>query len=162
MRSNHRSVAFTIITQTFDRITLCLKMKVKFSDPFLVSDRINERQEMQKYTCCHLCVSCLPSGSQGLCNSFLSLYESTWGWVNVNLASQTIILCFPINPHWKKTRDQNTARANQSASQDFRLATNQHLKSVDLRNCSKKQHQQNKKQTEPDLRLGLQLLAWAK
>ena len=89
-------------------------------------------------------------------------FISEFIWVNVNLASQTIILCFPINPHWKKTRDQNTARANQSASQDFRLATNQHLKSVDLRNCSKKQHQQNKKQTEPDLRLGLQLLAWAK
>ena len=47
-----------------------------------------------------------------------------------------------------KARDRNTARANQSASQDYRLVTNQRLGSADLRHCRKK------KETEPDLRFG--------
>ena len=36
-----------IITQTFDRIRLCFRMKVRFSDAFLASraHRINQRQE---------------------------------------------------------------------------------------------------------------------
>ena len=35
-----------IITQTFDRIRLCFRMKVRFSDAFLVSHIINQRQRM--------------------------------------------------------------------------------------------------------------------
>ena len=38
----------TIITQTFFRIRPCFRMKVRFSDAFLVSHRINHRQRMQK------------------------------------------------------------------------------------------------------------------
>ena len=30
-------------------------MKVRFSDAFLASHRINQRQRMQKYTCCCSC-----------------------------------------------------------------------------------------------------------
>ena len=41
-----------IVTQTFDKIRLCFRMKVRFSDAFLASHRINQRQRMQKDTCC--------------------------------------------------------------------------------------------------------------
>ena len=41
-----------IITQvTFDRIRLYFRMKVRFSDSFLASHRINQRERMQKHTC---------------------------------------------------------------------------------------------------------------
>ena len=37
-----------IKTQTFDRIRLCFRIKVRFSDAFLALHRINQRQRMQK------------------------------------------------------------------------------------------------------------------
>ena len=43
----------TIITQTLDRMRLCFRIKVRFSDASFVSHEIIHRQRMRKYiTCC--------------------------------------------------------------------------------------------------------------
>ena len=73
-------------------IRLCFRMKVRFSDAFLAYHMgwIKHKEcknihvvALDTRWSSNLCVSCLPSGSQGicsqLCNSFLSLSESTWG-----------------------------------------------------------------------------------
>ena len=38
-----------IITQTFNRIRLCFRMKVRFSESFLASYRINQRKNTKIY-----------------------------------------------------------------------------------------------------------------
>ena len=151
-------------------------MKVGFSDAFLASQRINQKQRMQKYTCSwswhmsdvsikfsplHLVSSFWLSGHLFLAMKFISEFI----WVNVRWNGPTwqakaITVVLPLIPLKRdfaraRARDWNTARANQSA-QDGRLSTNQHLKSADLRHRKKK-----KKKTEADLRLGHRPFAWA-
>ena len=141
-------------------------MKVRFSDTFLASHRINQRDRMQKYKC--RCVSCnvaLKFSPLLLVSSFwlsghlyLAMqFISEFIWVNARRngptwQAKTIIPCFPLIPTEKsvlaRAHDRNTARANQSASQDCRLATNQRLKGADLRHGLKIK---KLKQTEPDL-----------
>ena len=134
-------------------------MKVRFSDAFLASHRINQRQRMQillhvsdvafKFSPLRLVSSFWLSGHLFLAMQFISEFI----WVNVRWTDLTDQLGKPF--HWKETiararaRDRNTAHANQSASQDCRLATNQRLKSADLRHRTEKQTK-----NEPDLSLG--------
>ena len=120
-------------------------MKVRFSESFLASHRINQRERMQKYTCrcswhalkfspLRLVSSFWLSGHLFLAMQFISDFI----WVNLRWngptwQAKTIISCFF---NWKeriaRARDRNTALVNQSASQDCRFATNQCLKSADL------------------------------
>ena len=67
---------------------------------------------------------------------FLAMqFISEFIWV-ATCQAKTITVVLPLIP--LISRDRNTARANQSASQDCRLATNQRLKSADLRHRGKK------------------------
>ena len=101
---------------------------------------------MQKYTCrfsWHTLnfsplrlVSCFwLSGHLFLAMQFISEFV----WVNLTWNGPTCQAhpCFSCISNWKeripRARNRNTGRANQSASQDCRLATNQLLKSDDLR-----------------------------
>ena len=73
----------------------------------------------------------------------LRVYQSQREVERTDLASQTHNSRTPLIPLKRdfartRARDRNTARANQSASQDGRLATNQYLKSADLRHGRKK------------------------
>ena len=128
-------------------------MKVRFSGSFLASHRINQRDRMQKYTCCYWHVWCGVQVLTSTCrvfwlsgHLFLAMqFISEFIWVNVRwngpIWQSQNHNC--VRRHWKETyfaraRDRNTARANQSASQDCRLATNQRLKNPDLRHRLKK------------------------
>ena len=84
----------------------------------------------------HLCVSCL------LALRAFALSYAIHFWVylsqreveRTDLASQNHnFVLLHTEKDVARARDRNTARANQSASQDCRLATNQRLKSADLR-----------------------------
>ena len=67
---------------------------------------------------------------------FLAMqFISEFIWVTTCQA-KTITVALPLIP--LISRDRNIARANQPASQDCRLATNQRLKSADLRHRKKK------------------------
>ena len=134
---------------------------------------------MQKYTCCSWHVSDVAfkfsplrlvssfwlSGHLFLAMQFISEFI----WVNVRWngptwQAKTIISysspLIPLKSASARTRDRNTVRANQSASQECQLATNQRLKSADLRHRRKQTNKQTSKPTKPDLRLGLLPLAF--
>ena len=146
-------------------------MKVRFSDAFLASHRINQRQRMQillhvsdvafKFSPLRLVSSFWLSGHLFLAMQFISeliwvnkrCNKPTWQAKTIISYSSPLI---PLKSASARARDRNTARANQSASQECQLATNQRLKSADLRHRRK----QTSKPTKPDLRLGLLPLAF--
>ena len=63
-------------------------MKVRFSESFIASHRINQRERMQKSSI-HV-VARDTRWISHLCNSFLSLSESTWGGTDRPSNTQTI------------------------------------------------------------------------
>ena len=77
-----------ITTQTFDRIRLCFRMKVRFSDAFLASHRINQRQRLQQYTCC-----CSWHVWYGVEVLRASVFISEFIWVNVRWNKPTWQAC---------------------------------------------------------------------
>ena len=137
-------------------------MKVRFSDAFLASHRINQRQRVDK-ECKHIhvlgLVTCLAfkfsplclvssfwlSGHLFLAIQFISEFIWVVRWNGPTCQAKTITVVLPLIPlkidfPRAKVCDRNTAHANQSASQDCWIATNQHLKSADL------QHRRKNKQ----------------
>ena len=137
-------------------------MTKAITDAFLVSHRINQRQRMQKYTCCcpwHVWWPAFKFSPLHLVSSFwlssvhlfLAIkFISQFIWVNVRWNGPTwqakfMISYFAINTHWKRRTSQiGIERENQSASQECRFATPTHT---------------HTKETELNLRLGPRLRA---
>ena len=128
-----------IVTQTFDRIRLCFRMKVRFSDAFLASHRINQRQRMQKDTCCSWDVRCgiqvLTSASHVVLRAFVLTYAIHF-WVylsqseveRTDLASQNHnFVQFAINSTEKRLHKSNSTWFGIQSAR-----TNESLKIADL------------------------------
>ena len=115
--------------------------------------RINQRERMQKYTCrcswhalkfspLRLVSSFWLSGHLFLAIQFISEFIWVVRWNGPTCQAKTITVILPLIPlkidfPRAKACDRNTAHVNQSASQDCWIATNQHLKSADLRHRRK-------------------------
>ena len=116
-------------------------MKVRFSESFLASHRINQRERMQKYTCrcswhalkfspLRLVSSFWLSGHLCLAMQFISEFI----WVNLRWNGPTwqakTIICISLLIRLKRLSETDRdvlriQRANQSASQECRFTTNQ-------------------------------------
>ena len=88
-----------IITQAFDRIRLCFRMEVRFSDSLLASHRINQRERMPKYTC--------RCSWHALKFSLLCLVSSFWLSGHLFLVMQLISAFIETwnGPTWKEASD---------------------------------------------------------
>ena len=83
----------TIITQTLDRIRLCFRIKVRFSESFLALHRITQKERMQKSTFRRSC--------HALKFSPLRLVSSFWLSGHLFLVMQFISEFIGVNVRWK-------------------------------------------------------------